>query len=178
MATLNTLKRALRQKLDNTTSLTRALSNAQYSDGLDLLVHDAGLEVYQDFVIPQLSLLLAPLFNSRNQISVLEIGPGPKSVGHLPSPLKPKIGKYTAFEPNLLFAARLEEWLNVSSEAGSSLPCLKSIVVHRKPFSLNSGTSAMEDTDEKFHVILFCHSMYGMNPKQPYIEQALGLLVQ
>ncbi|KAM0546210.1 hypothetical protein ACHAPJ_010995 [Fusarium lateritium] len=179
MATLNTLKRALRQQVDSTTSLTKALSDAQYSDGFDLLVHDAGWKAYQDFVIPQLSLLLAPLFNSRNQMSVLEIGPGPKSVlGHLPSPLKRKIGKYTAFEPNLLSAAKLEEWLNATPEAGSSLPCLKSTVLHRKPFSLNSGTAATENTDEKFHVILFCHSMYGMNPKQPYIEQALGLLVQ
>jgi hypothetical protein len=29
------------------------------------------------------------------------------------------------------------------------------------------------DSDEKFDVIIFCHSMYGLNPKAKFIEQAL-----
>ncbi|KAF4962449.1 hypothetical protein FSARC_9478 [Fusarium sarcochroum] len=179
MATISALKRALRQQVDDTTSPTKALSDAQYSDGFDLLVQGAEWKAYQDFAIHQLSLLLGPLFNSRNQISVLEIGPGPKSVlGYLSSHLKRKISKYTAFEPNLLFAARLEEWLDSASETGSSLPCLKSTTVHRKPFTLNSDTVAMEDADQKFHVILFCHNMYGMKSNQQYIEHALEFLVE
>ncbi|KAL7625173.1 hypothetical protein AAE478_004388 [Parahypoxylon ruwenzoriense] len=186
MATLDSLKRGLRQKATATASSPKQpLSDTQYSAGFDILVQGSGWMTYQDFIIPQLSQLLAPLLNSRTRISVLEIGPGPKSVlGYLPGYLRRKVRRYAAFEPNTLFATRLEEWLCSTSETESPLPCLESLPdVHRIPFVLDSnagsGTSAgTNDGDEKFDVILFCHSMYGMKPKHRFIERALEMLVE
>lgn len=174
MATLDTLKQALKQKATETTSsLKQSLSNTQYSAGFDTLVRGPGWMIYQDFIIPQLSQLIASLFNSRIPISVLEIGPGSKSVlGYLSDRLKRKIKRYTAFEPNDLFAARLEEWLCSTFETESPLPCLESSPdIRRIPFALE------EDDHEKYDIILFCHSMYGMKPKHRFIERALELLV-
>ncbi|EXJ60439.1 hypothetical protein A1O7_04591 [Cladophialophora yegresii CBS 114405] len=181
MATLDSLKWALRQNA--TATAKQPLSDKQYSAGFDILVRGSGWLSYQDFVIPQLSVLLTPLFNSRAHISALEIGPGPKSVlGSLPGHLRRKIKKYTAFEPNGLFATGLEEWLCSGSETGSPFPCLESLPdIRRIPFTLgdeggtDSGTS---DDDEQYDVILFCHSMYGMKPKRRYVERAVEMLVE
>src|SRR5437763_1447931 len=158
MATLASLKQALRQKVKATASSSKQpLSDAQYSAGFDILVRGSGWMTYQDFIIPQLSQLLASLFNSRINISALEIGPGPKSLlGYLPGRLKRKVRKYTAFEPNSLFATRLEEWLCSTSKTESPLPCLENPPnIHRIPFvlqdNLGSGTSTgTGDNDEKY----------------------------
>ncbi|KAM0418645.1 hypothetical protein ACHAPT_012448 [Fusarium lateritium] len=167
MATLDTLKLALRENSTATSSKTQQLSDLQYSHGFDILVR--GSSIYQGFIIPQLALLLTPLTNSRSPISVLEIGPGPNSVlGYLPGRLRQKIGTYSAFEPNKLFATQLGEWLT-----GSPLPRLKSSPdIRPTPFDLNGAS----DGAQKFNLILFCHSMYGMNPKRKYIERALEML--
>lgn len=140
---------------------------------------------YQDFIIPQLFQLLAPLFNSRIHISALEIGPGQKSLlGYLPGRLKGKVRRYTAFEPNGLFATTLEEWLCSTSETESPLPRLESPPdIHRISFVLEENTGSgtgtgTSDNDEKYDIILFCHSMYGMKPKYRFIEQALEMLVE
>jgi adenine phosphoribosyltransferase len=186
MATLDSLKRALRQKAKATASSPKQpLSDTQYSAGFDILVRGSGWRTYQDFIIPQLSQLLAPLCNSRIHISALEIGPGPKSLlGYLPGRLRRKVRRYTAFEPNGLFATRLEEWLGSTSETESPLPCLGSPPdIHRIPFvledNIGSGTStSTSDDDEKYDIILFCHSMYGMKPKHRFIERALEMLVE
>ncbi|KAI9799435.1 MAG: hypothetical protein M1825_004535 [Sarcosagium campestre] len=186
MATLDSLKWALRQKAEATASSSKQqLSDSQYSAGFDTLVRGSGWMTYQDFIIPQLSQLLAPLLNSRIHISVLEIGPGPKSLlGYLPSRLRGKIRRYTAFEPNGLFASKLEEWLCSTSEMESPLPCLESPPnIHRFPFvledNIGSGTGVgTTDDDEKYDIILFCHSMYGMKPKRRYIERTLEMLVE
>ena len=186
MATLDSLKQTLRQKAKATASSPKQpLSDAQYSAGFDILVRGSGWMTYQDFIIPQLSQLLAPLFKSRVHISALEIGPGPKSVfGCLPRSLRRKIRKYTAFEPNSLFATRLEEWLGSTSEKESPLLCLENPPdIRRIPFVLpdnigsvtSTGTS---DDDETYDIILFCHSMYGMKPKHKFIERALQMLVE
>ncbi|KAL9099122.1 MAG: hypothetical protein Q9163_005335 [Psora crenata] len=187
MATLDTLKRALRQKAKATASSpTQPLSDTQYSAGFDTLVRGSGWVTYQDFIIPQLSQLLAPLFNLRVHISALEIGPGPKSLlGYLPGHLRGKIRRYTAFEPNGMFATRLEEWLCSTSKTESPLPCLESPPdIHRIPFvledNIGSGTDTgtSDDDDEKYDIILFCHSMYGMKPKRRFIERALEMCVE
>lgn len=186
MATLESLKQALRQKAKATAlSPKQPLSDTQYSAGFDILVQDAGWMTYQDFIVPQLSQLLAPLFNSHIHISALEIGPGPKSVfGYLPDRLREKVRKYTAFEPNSLFATRLEEWLCPTSETESPLPCLENPPnIHRIPFvlqdNIGSGTSTgTGNNNEKYDFILFCHSMYGMKPKRRFIERALEMLVE
>ena len=187
MATLDFLKQTLRQKAQATTASSpkQPLSDTQYSAGFDILVRGSGWMTYQDFIIPQLSQLLAPLFNSRVHISALEIGPGPKTIlGYLPRRLRRKVTKYTAFEPNGLFAARLEQWLGSTYETESPLPCLEAPPdIRRIPFVLpdsigsvaSTGTS---DDDGKYDIILFCHSMYGMKPKHKFIERALELLVQ
>ncbi|UKZ73748.1 hypothetical protein TrVFT333_001398 [Trichoderma virens FT-333] len=172
MTTLDTLKQALRQ---NVTSPKQPLSDAQYSAGFDILLQGPGWKTYQDFIFPQLSQVLTPLFNSRVRISVLEIGPGPKSViGYMPDAQRRKIKKYAAFEPNGLYATKLQEWLGTKS----SLPCLESPPdIHRKPFALDSAVTAVNNGEEKFDVVLFCHSMYGMTTKRKFIERALEMLV-
>ncbi|KAI4157633.1 MAG: hypothetical protein LQ342_008135 [Letrouitia transgressa] len=161
------------------------LSDSQYSAGFDILVRGSGWKTYQDFIIPQLSQLLVPLFNSRIHVSVLEIGPGPKSLlGYLPGALRRKVRTYTAFEPNGLFDTKLEEWLCSASETESPLPCLENPpIIHRIPFvveySVESGTYiGTTDNDDKYDIILFCHSMYGMNPKHSFIERALEMLIE
>jgi adenine phosphoribosyltransferase/phosphomevalonate kinase len=183
MATLDTLKLHLRKSVTTKLSATQPLSHAQYSAGFDIMVQGPGWRIYQDFIVPQLSRLLAPLIFSRVDISVLEIGPGPKSVlGYLPAQLRMGIRRYAAFEPDGVFAMKLEEWLCSTAETGSPLPCLESSCrIYRKPFDLDnntgSGTSnSTKDSDEKFDVILFCHSMYGMKPKGKFIERALEML--
>ncbi|KAH6654783.1 hypothetical protein BKA67DRAFT_566206 [Truncatella angustata] len=184
MATLDSLKLALRMEA-TTPSAKQALSDTQYNAGFNTLVQGSGWRTYQDFIIPQLSKLLTLFFDSPTNISVLEIGPGQESVlGHLPGPLRRKISRYVAFEPNLLFAARLEESLCLHPEADSPLPCLESPAdIHRAPFvgdikAANGTNTNTSDGGDNFDVILFCHSMYGMKPKRNFIEQALEKLVK
>ncbi|KAI8243723.1 adenine phosphoribosyltransferase [Colletotrichum sp. SAR 10_96] len=124
----------------------------------------------------QLTQVLTPIFKSRLRVSVLEVGPGPKSVlGCVPLEMRRKITTYSALEPNELFAPQLEEWLKSADENGLPLPCLQGPDVRRMPFDLNSSKETF--CDEKFDVILFCHSMYGMHPKHEYLRAALDLLV-
>ncbi|KAJ5185827.1 hypothetical protein N7491_006303 [Penicillium cf. griseofulvum] len=186
MATLDSLKCALRQRAMEMASCPRKpLSDKQYSLGFDILVRGSGWMSYRDFIIPHLSRLLAPLVKSHGRISVLEIGPGPKSVlACLARNLRQKIRRYTAFEPNELFATSVEDWLSSVSEIESPLPDLEYPPrIHRMPFIPHSHqrtgicTSGC-DNDEKFDIILFCHSMYGMNPKAKVIEEAIGMLIE
>lgn len=171
--------------METVSSARKPLSDKQYSLGFDILVRGSGWMSYRDFIIPQLSRLLAPLVKSRGRISVLEIGPGPKSVlACLARHLRQKIWRYTAFEPNELFATSVEEWISSASEIESPLPGLKCPPrIHRMPFIPHShrrsdiGISGC-DNDEKFDIVLFCHSMYGMNPKAKYIEEAIEMLVE
>lgn len=178
MATLDSLKWALRQKATAlASSQTQPLSDTQYIAGFEILMQGPGWATYQDFVIPQLSQLLASLLNSRISVSVLEIGPGSQSVlGHLPVNLRRKIRKYSALEPNIVSAASLEEW--ILNETQHPFPCLEnSPNIHRIIFSLDSNTGSGTG-NEKFDIILFCHSMYGMKPKRLFIERALEMTVE
>ncbi|KAL4868422.1 hypothetical protein BDV12DRAFT_209237 [Aspergillus spectabilis] len=180
MATLDVLKQALREKAKEIASVSpkQALSDAQYSTGFDLLTQGEGWAIYRDFIIPQLADLLSPLFDSRDNVSVLEIAPGPKSVlGYLPHSLRQKITKYAALEPNNLFATRLEESLLSTEDV--FLPCVKSpLNVYRAPFVLDGNTGHIGIGQDRFDIILFCHSMYGMKPKTRVIERALEMLVE
>ncbi|KAF4970362.1 hypothetical protein FZEAL_10054 [Fusarium zealandicum] len=179
MATLNSLKLNLQQEATGiASSTTRSLSDIEYSAGFDVLVRGGECTTYQDFIIPQLSLLLSPLTSS---VSVLEVGPGPKSVlGDLPVCLKQNITRYVAYEPNVLFATRLEEWLHSKSKGESPLPCLNSPPdLHRTPFVIDkNATNGQSAGAEKFNVVLFCHSMYGIKPKRALIERALEMLLE
>jgi hypothetical protein len=178
MATLDSLKRKLKcaaAEIQSSSQLTQAtpLSDAQYSAGFDTL---AGQEAYRDFIIPQLSLQLETLLETRTTISILEIGPGPKSIlGRLPGHLRGRISKYTTFEPNRLFASRLKEWLRSGSEGERPLPCLKTPPdIWRVSFPPKSATSS--GSQNKFDMVLFCHSLYGVRSKSDVIKRALDLL--
>ncbi|KAH8434459.1 uncharacterized protein LDX57_012106 [Aspergillus melleus] len=182
MATLDSLKHALREKAGEVTSSRQPLSDRQYSDGLEILGQDSA---YQGFVTPQLSYLLVSLFNSHIAISVLEIGPGPKSIfGTLAYDLRRKVRRYVAFEPNRIFASRLGEWLGATPDAESPLPCLENPPdIRRNQFVPTSHTGSGTNTEtseshEQFDFILLCHSMYGMKSKRKSIEQALDMLVK
>ncbi|KAG5993393.1 hypothetical protein E4U54_003371 [Claviceps lovelessii] len=176
----------------------RALSDAEYSAGFDILEDNPGTQsTYQRFIIPQLRELLGPLTESGTApVSVLEIGPGPRSIlGSLPWHIRCGIRKYTAFEPNTLFAARLQDTLVTARKREEyPLPRLESRPdIRQRPFlagddsetalGCSSSSSSMveggdEGKDEKFDVILFCHGMYGMRPKEKLIERALGMLAE
>ncbi|BCS21110.1 uncharacterized protein APUU_21542S [Aspergillus puulaauensis] len=106
MATLDALKHALRQIADTPLpALHQTLSDALYSSAFDLLLQGPGWTSYRDLIIQQLSKLLGPVFDSREHVSVLEIGPGSQSIlGHLSDPMRRKITKYAAYEPNELFS--------------------------------------------------------------------------
>ncbi len=95
MATLNALKQALRQKATTTAAIpTQPLSESQYDAGFNILLQGSAKQIYEEFIVPQLSLLLATLLQSRVCISVLEIGPGPESVlGRLPAHQRQRIKK-------------------------------------------------------------------------------------
>lgn len=188
MATLSSLKCVLREKataISAASTPKEHLSEKQYGAGLEILVQGPGWITYQEFIIPQLSQLVAPLLSPGKRISVLEVGPGPRSVlGYLPDHLRRGIRRYAAFEPNTLFATRLEESLGYTSETESPLPCLEDIPnIHRTSFELDGtlecGTShGTSNDDDKFDVVLFCHSMYGMKPKHKFIERALEMLAE
>ncbi|KAI2637535.1 hypothetical protein GGS21DRAFT_511946 [Xylaria nigripes] len=182
MATFKSLKQALTR--DSSTA-KKPLSDIQYRAGFELLLRGPGWTVYQDFIITHLSRLLYTILHSRSHISVLEIGPGPQTVlGYLPDHLSRSIGRYAAFEPNQLFATSLEESLCSTSDVESTLPGLKSPPhIYRAPFDVNSSTGAeaganKSDNAEKFDLILFCHSMYGMKPRRGLIERALDMLAE
>lgn len=164
MATLDALKLALRQQATAiTSSPTQPLTNTQYSAGFNTFIRGPGWASYQDFIIPKLSQLLNPLFNSRIRISVLEVGPGPKTIlGHLPYSQRRKVTKYAAFEPNSLFATTLEGSLGffASEPDAHPLPGLESPPdIRRTAFAPRDSNT---EEEEKFDVVLFCHSMYGM----------------
>ena len=65
----------------------------------------------------------------------------------------------------------------------SPLPYLKSPpTIHRMPFlledNIGSGISTVtSDNDEKYDIILFCYSIYGIKPKHRFIERALEMLI-
>ena len=54
--------------------------------------------------------------------------------------------------------------------------------IHRIPFvledNIGGGPGSGTSDDEKYDVILFCHSMYGMKPKHKFIERTLKMLVE
>ncbi|KAH0428261.1 adenine phosphoribosyltransferase [Colletotrichum camelliae] len=176
MTTLDHLKRSLRQQATVDDALvSQPLSDEQYSTGFNFFKE--GSTAYDDFIQPQLTQVFTPIFESRLRVSVLETGPGPKSVlGCLPAKMRRKITRYSALEPNGLFASQLGEWLKSADENGLPLPCLESEPeVRHLAFDPNSSKEAFED--ERFDVILFCHSMYGMNTKHDHLRAALDLLV-
>lgn len=166
MTTLNSLKPLLLGAIP-TASKTRPLSEAEYRAGSQIL--SQGSTTHENFIIPQLSSLLTPFFHSRSDVSVLEIGPGPKSVlGDLPNHLRRKIRRYAAFEPNGWYAYELDCWC----ETDDAFPGLEgSADVQCAPFDLD-----VKQKGEGFDQVLFGHSMYGMDPKREYMTRSESTL--
>ena len=187
MATLANLKHTLVQAATTDTAILSPgripLTDAQYAAGFSAFTEGPSWSSYCDFIIPELLYLLAPLEKSNASISVLEIGPGPKSVlGDLPESLRARIRRYTAFEPNALFAGKLEEWLKGNEEMGKNLGSpfaghKGDIIIHQAPFNVDNDAAIEGSSVEKYDIILFCHSMYGMKPQHKFIEQAIKMLV-
>ncbi|KAL4817028.1 hypothetical protein BDW67DRAFT_184104 [Aspergillus spinulosporus] len=176
MATIESLKQALREKFkEKSPTPGQPLSDIQYSNSFATLVKGSE-RIYQEFIVPKLTELIAS-FDSN--ISLLEIGPGPTSVlRFLPRELRRNIKKYTAFEPNNLFATRLEDWLCHTSGGELPLPCLEGgHIVYRTRFPNSNPEASIEKDVEKFDVIHFCHSLYGISPKRACIEKSLQMLV-
>ncbi|KAI4918872.1 hypothetical protein J4E85_009661 [Alternaria conjuncta] len=217
MATLDTLERALKRVANTKTSVNsprEPLTDEQYAAGFETFVQGPGWAIYRDFIIPELSYLLSPLHQSDKLISVLEIGPGPESVlGHLHRSLRERIGKYNAFEPKVLYALKLEDWLQdhektdttsrapfpclesdpiiyaskredwlrdhekTDTTSKAPFPCLESNpVIYHTPFDPDGDTPGGADI-EKYDIVLFCHSMYGMKPQDRFIKHALNMLL-
>ncbi|KAG6116716.1 hypothetical protein E4U14_008421 [Claviceps sp. LM454 group G7] len=184
MATLESLKEKLRHTAAPEASHQRPLSDSEYSAGFAILTGNSTTQsAYPGFIIPQLTELLTPLAETGHPISVLDIGPGPQSVlGGLPWHLRCSISKYTAYEPNVSFATTLQDTFLLANRkqgsASSPLPRLENPPnIRQRPFVLD-GDSTSEEDAEKFDMILFCHSMYGMSPKEKFIERTLGMLVE
>ncbi|CEF78437.1 hypothetical protein FGSG_03603 [Fusarium graminearum PH-1] len=169
MATLDALRIALRQQIPSEAS-TKALSDIEYQHGFDLFLHHNGWGNYRDFVIPKLSQLLHSQFSSRKEVSVLEVGSGPKSVfGYLPNFMRQKITSYSAYEPNHLFAEKLKTWLHPTKET-SPFPSLCTSYINIEPFTQETVVH------EKQQIILFCHSLYGVSSKDQVVRHALDML--
>lgn len=181
MATLDSLKNALRRAAkDVLTAPPEPLSSADYKDFYSVLRLGLENSTYDKFIVPQLSSLLRR-FELRSSISVLEIGPGPSSVlAQIPYYTRRIITKYTAFEPNDLYRTSLEACLRPCGKGASPLPCLESQPdIRPTAFTADeapSGKSNQNSGDEQFDLILFCHSMYGMKPKNSFVARALGML--
>lgn len=180
MATLDSLRYGLRQATRASTQYPEEpLTEAQYDTGFGI-IRDSGWATYEDFIIPQLSQVLEPLLISRGHISVLEIGPGRQSVlRYLPNRQRRNISRYAAFEPNAMFADILEAWMTPRGQEISLSGLKGQIDIRRTPFTWDSDRDAGSGSShEKFDLVLFCHSMYGMHPKRKFLERALGMLTE
>lgn len=184
MASLTELRFALLEDSAGPASSAsrQRVSDAQYDAGMRILLESGGWSNYEIFIIPQLSRLLESFVQSRSEISILEIGPGPQTVlGHLPLHLRQKISKYAAVEPNMLFVSKLNDSLQPASGKESLLPQLKQPPqIHPTRFTpdtvLGSQDKSVADGDQKFDVVLFCHSLYGMREENQVIRRALEML--
>ena len=182
MATLYSLKSRLREEAELLSTFTpQPLSHEQYNAGYDIVTNGKGRLAYSHFISPQLSKLLS--YPESRTTSVLEIGPGPRSVlAHIPYHTRQSIKKYAAFEPNDIFATFLESRLGRCNQGTPLLPCLeKPVDVRRMAFTADGTPRVGSDGDgckDAFDVIIFCHSMYGMKPKKAFLEKALDMLAE
>ncbi|TGO71539.1 hypothetical protein BELL_0561g00010 [Botrytis elliptica] len=186
MVSFDELKKALMRDVTmEMSSPNQPLSDSQYNKGFDILMNGSEWSSYEDFIIPELSQQLFSLLATRSTFSVIEIGPGSKSVlGYVPLHLRRKIRRYAAFEPNKISATSLEDWISSCPKSNSPFPCLETAPnIYRAPFVFDDEEkSNIIETDpsnegQTFDLTLFCHSMYGMKPKETFIKKALKMLV-
>jgi hypothetical protein len=127
MATLDKLKQALNQAAKETTTLPRQpLSAEQYSAGYQVL-QESEWETYRDFIIPTQTQVVEDLLKATALISVLEIGPGPRTMlQHLPVHIRRKTKRYDAYELNASFATDLGRELDTTINPQPPFPYLGS----------------------------------------------------
>ncbi|KAF5234697.1 hypothetical protein FANTH_12049 [Fusarium anthophilum] len=168
MATLNALKKALKKVGDE--APREPLSDREYDVSLNLFAEASDEQTYQrNFLIPQLSELIASL-STRDELSVLEIGPGPESVlGQLPDSLRKRITKYVALEPSFQYTQSLQRWAS-TQEKERPFPPSKQTLVRPASFTTQSCPG------EKHDVILFCHGLYGLKHKEDIIRHTIEML--
>ncbi|KAH6695192.1 phosphoribosyl transferase domain protein [Plectosphaerella plurivora] len=165
MATLDQLKQALRRSADIASCRRIPLDTTNYLTGFRPFQSFAGLKTYDDFIVPQLEQIVLRLLEDRPHISVLEVGPGQRSVlGKLPKFLTEKIATYEAFEQDKHFANPCSQWL-LSDD--TSFPGVQTPLVCPSSFSPRNGI--------EYDLVLFCQSLYGMDDKSKVIGQALGM---
>lgn len=180
MATLEALKRALRETAEATTSPMLPLSDEQYKSGFDIL-REGRQKTYQDFIIPQLTSLVESLLKTRNRLRVLEIGPGPVSIlQYLPLDMRERIREYRAFEPNHLFSSCLQHTFSTVYNAELPFPHLDDApYICRGPFSsedANAPDSTVINCGTGYDMILLCHSLYGLKPESTMMQRAIEKL--
>jgi len=79
--------------------------------------------------------------------------------------MRKKVKRYTAYEPNMLFAQRLRGSLSPGAEADGGKNPLPGL---EEEAEIRHGSLTLEDmklcreNGERDDVVLFCHSMYGM----------------
>ncbi|KAI1021092.1 hypothetical protein LB503_009982 [Fusarium chuoi] len=168
MATLHALKKALKRVGDE--APRKPLNDKEYDDGLSLFSEASDEQTHQEnVIIPQLSELITSL-STRDEISVLEIGPGPESVlGRLPMTLRKRITKYVALEPSFQYTQSLQRWLS-PKENERPLPSLNFSLIRPAPFIKGSCPG------EKYNLILFCHGLYGLENKKEIIKHTIEML--
>ncbi|KAF5624528.1 phosphoribosyl transferase domain protein [Fusarium sp. NRRL 52700] len=168
MATLSALKKALRKVGDE--APRKPLNDEEYDNSFNLFAETSDEQTYRtNFVIPQLSELIVSL-STRDEISVLEIGPGPESVlGHLPDSLRKRITKYVALEPSFHYTQSLQRWVS-PKENERPFPSSKQTLVRPAPFTMQSCAG------EKYDVILFCRGLYGLKNKEEIVRHTIGML--
>jgi hypothetical protein len=179
--TLAELEKALKSEFAKQSfTISASLSDAQYSDGFQVVSASPKDGIYADFVLPRLESILTSNSCSIEGLSILEIGPGPESVlTCLPHHLRKAVKKYTAYEPNHVFAEKLKTSLDLSSCRENLFPSLKSAaVVHEFKFhpEVKRTNDVLQSEDTSFDIILFCHSLYGLKPQSEYIKKAISML--
>ncbi|KAG5793044.1 hypothetical protein H9Q69_007918 [Fusarium xylarioides] len=168
MATLNALKKALKKVGDE--APRKPLNDKEYDDSLSLFAEASDEQTYRkNFMIPQLSELITSL-STRDEISVLEIGPGPESVlGHLPTTLRKRITKYVALEPSFQYTQSLQRWLS-PKEIERPFPSSNHTLVRPASFIKQRCPG------EKYDVILFCRGLYGLKNKEEILRHTFEML--
>ena len=85
------------------------LSEQEYHNGYSMFPSPTD-KSHRTYITPALRHTLGPLFTSRNAVSGLEVGPGPRTIlASLQDDMRRKISRYTIFEPDERFAALLEK---------------------------------------------------------------------
>eukprot|EP00899_Mesostigma_viride_P018322 jgi/Mesvir1/26491/Mv16157-RA.1 len=103
-------------------------------------------------------------FPSPVTFSLLDVGAGPASLAaRLPARIRDRVRRFGAYEPHAGFAASL------ACSVGDALPLVKAPAIATVPFGEAVGA---EPVRERWDVVLFSHSLYGMASKSAALSLA------